>query len=340
MSLKLAEPSSGIGLADELTRQFMDSNFFSTTAGYKVQKTISNRIKFKGIGLHSGTESELTLIPAPANYGIIFERTDLPKPCVIPAHFSSIVCTSLATTLGHVSNPSWKISTVEHLMAALYALGITNLKIDIKGSEIPILDGSASIFIKEILDTGLELQPYSHKVLKVTKPIKVYREGTVCELLPRENLRLTTSVDFPHPSIGLQTFALDLTPKSFHQDVAEARTFGFQSDLKRLQSNNLALGASIENVLAFSEDAIINPEGSRFPDECVRHKLLDAIGDLALCGCWIEGELVSFRGGHSIHLTLLQSLEKHPTHWKLIPAEPLRISFKHSSKKQSVSSIV
>ena len=315
----------------------METKFFSTTEGYRVQKTINAPVLLEGIGLHTGIQAQLTLLPAPVNHGIIFERLDLPNASIIPATFNSVVSTSLATTLGHKDRPDCRISTVEHLMAALYALGITNLKIVLNGPEIPILDGSASVFIKEILKVGLDLQPYSHKILKILKPIKVYREGTICELLPRENLRLTTSVDFPHPSIGLQTFALDLTPKSFHDDVANARTFGFQSDLSRLQANNLALGASIKNVLAFSEDSILNPEGPRFPDECVRHKLLDAIGDLALCGCWIEGELVSFRGGHSIHLTLLQSLEKHPTHWKLINAEPLKLSFRKASKETSTS---
>lgn len=314
----------------------MESQFFSTTEGYRVQKTISNPISFKGVGLHSGVEAQLDIIPAPVNHGIVFERVDLPYPCLIPATFDSVISTSLATTLGHKDNPSWKIATVEHLMAALYSLGVTNLKIKIDGPEIPILDGSATVFVNEILNTGLELQPYSHKILKILKPIKVYKEGTICELLPRDNLRLTTSVDFPHPSIGLQTFALDLTPKSFHDNVAEARTFGFQADLSKLRAKNLALGASIKNVLAFSEEGIINPEGARFQDECVRHKLLDAIGDLALCGCWIEGELVSFRGGHSIHLTLLQSLEKNKNHWTLLPATPLRTSFKGRLKQPSL----
>ncbi len=315
----------------------MEPAFFTSTEGYRVQKTISQTITFKGVGLHSGINAELKLHPAPHNHGIIFKRTDLNSRVKIPAYFKSVVCTSLATSLGVKEQPELRVSTVEHLMATLYSLGITNVLAEINGPEIPILDGSASVFIKEILKTGLELQPYSHKILQILKPIKVYRDGTVCELLPRENLRLTTSVDFPHPSIGLQTFALDLTPDSFRQNVANARTFGFQSDLEKLRSKNLAQGASIENVLAFSETSILNPEGARFPDECVRHKLLDAIGDLALCGCWIQGELVSFRGGHSIHLMLLQSLESHPTHWKLLPAEPLKMGFNSKFKKSDHS---
>jgi UDP-3-O-[3-hydroxymyristoyl] N-acetylglucosamine deacetylase len=315
----------------------MESNFFSSTQSYRVQKTISRPITFEGVGLHSGIEATLKLYPAPANHGIIFERIDLNPRIKIPAYFKSVISTSMATSLGIKDHPEYRISTVEHLMAALYALGITNLVAELRGPEIPILDGSASIFIKKILNAGLELQHFSHKTLQILKPIKVYRDGTVCELLPRENLRLTTSVDFPHPSIGLQTFALDLTPESFQTDIAQARTFGFQADLEKLRAKNLAQGASLENVLAFSSDSILNPEGSRFPDECVRHKLLDAIGDLALCGCWIEGELVSFRGGHSIHLMLLESLEKQPSHWKLIPAEPLRMGFKNKFLEETAT---
>lgn len=315
----------------------MELNFSSSTEGYRVQKTISQPIIFEGVGLHSGIEATLKLYPAPTNHGIVFERIDLSPRIKIPAYFKSVIGTSMATSLGVATRPEYRISTVEHLMAALYALGITNLIAEINGPEIPILDGSATVFIKKILKAGIELQPFSHKILRILKPIKVYRDGTVCELLPRENLRLTTSVDFPHPAIGLQTFALDLTPETFKTDIAEARTFGFQADLEKLRSRNLAKGASLKNVLAFSSDGILNPEGSRFPDECVRHKLLDAIGDLALCGCWIEGELVSFRGGHSIHLTLLESLEKQPSHWKLVPAEPLRMGFKNKISEETVT---
>lgn len=311
----------------------MELAFFKSAEGYRVQKTIRHTISFEGVGLHSGVLARLRLHPAPANQGILFERTDLANKVKIPANFKSVISTALATSLGVKDQPQLRVSTVEHLMAALYALGITNITAEINGPEVPILDGSAAIFIREILAAGVELQPFTQKTLQILKPIKVYRDGTICELLPRENLRLTTSVDFPHPSIGLQTFALDLTPEAFINNVAEARTFGFQSDLDKLRSKNLALGASIDNVLAFSETSILNPEGSRYPDECVRHKLLDAIGDLALCGCWIQGELVSFRGGHSIHLMLLQSLESHPSHWKLLSSEPIRLGFNSKNKK-------
>lgn len=312
----------------------MTVDYFASPQGYRIQKTLKRPVALDGIGLHSGMTTRIKMIPAPPNHGIVFERLDLGAPVRIPAHYDAVVSTELATSLGSRENPEVRISTVEHVMAAVFAMGITNLTIEVSGSEIPILDGSAGPFIEAILDAGVELQPFSQPVLKVIKPIKVYQNGTVCELLPRDRLRLTTSIDFPHPAIGLQIFALELTPRAFRDQVGTARTFGFLRDVERLQKLRLAQGASMENVLAFSEDAVMNPGGVRFPDECVRHKLLDAIGDLALCGCWIEGELVSFRGGHSIHLALLKALPEHRAHWEMVPAEPLSFGAAASPAKE------
>lgn len=301
------------------------NDYFASTQGYRVQKSLRRKALLEGVGLHTGVSAKLELVPAPANHGIVFERTDLEHPVRFLAHFDAVVATAMATTLGLRDWPEAKVATVEHLMAALYALGITNVLVRIDGPEVPILDGSANPFIESIMDAGIDFQPFSNPVLRVLKPVKVFRDGVICELLPRERLRLTTSVDFPHPSIGLQTFALEVTPGAFIEQVCAARTFGFLSDVERLRSNGLALGASVQNVLAFSDDGIINPEGARFPDECVRHKLLDAVGDLALMGCWIEGEMVSFRGGHSMHLALLEALRDNPTHWEIDPAVPLQV---------------
>ncbi len=298
--------------------------YFNSTQGYRIQKSLRQIARFQGVGLHSGVDTSLELHPAPPNHGIIFERVDLEPAVRIPAHIDSVVATSMATTLGVADRPETKIGTIEHLMAALYALGITNVRATVSGPEIPILDGSANPFIEGILGAGIEFQPFSNAVLRVLKPVKVFKDGVICELLPRECLRLTTSVDFPHPSIGLQTFALEVTPGAFIEQVCPARTFGFVQEVENLRKKNLALGASIRNVLAFSEDGIVNPEGARFPDECVRHKLLDAIGDLALIGCWIEGEMVSFRGGHSMHLSLLKALREHPSHWEIDPVVALQ----------------
>ena len=292
-------------------------------SAYRIQKTIRSSLRFKGTGLHTGSRVQIKLVPAPPNHGIVFHRVDTQPITTIRAHYESVVCTRMATTLGAVNEgKDTRISTVEHLLSALFALGITNLLVEVQGPEIPILDGSAQPFLEALIDVGLEAQSFTRSVFKVLRPIRVYQEGAVCELLPRNCLRITTSVDFPHPAIGLQTCALDVTPFTFLKEIGAARTFGFQSDVERLKAAGLARGASLDNVLAFSDKSVLNPEGMRFSDECVRHKILDAIGDLALCGSWIEGELVSFRGGHSVHLALLKSLKKHPGHWQLLPPEP------------------
>jgi UDP-3-O-[3-hydroxymyristoyl] N-acetylglucosamine deacetylase len=301
----------------------MNENFFTSPFGYRVQKTIQKELRFQGIGLHTGVVNAVRLVPAPPNHGILFERIDQPKRAKVPAHYESVVDTRLATSLGIQGRPETRISTVEHLLSALFGLGVTNVLIQVDGPEIPILDGSAAPFLDAIWDAGIEPQAYSHRVLRVLKPVKIYQEGAICELLPRDRLRLTASIDFSHPKVGTQTFALDVTPQAFRDDICSARTFGFLKDQENLKRMNLALGASTDNVLAFSETEIVNPEGTRYSDECVRHKLLDALGDLALCGCWIEGEMVSFRGGHSIHLALLRALRDNPSHWKLSEPEPL-----------------
>lgn len=299
----------------------MTPEFFSSVSGYRIQKTLARSISFEGIALHCGLVTRIKLLPAPANSGIRFERIDLSPKAVIPARTNSVVCTALATTLGLKDRPEARVGTVEHLMAALYAMGISNLKIQVTGPEVPILDGSAGKYIDAILEAGLTFQPYTMPILRVLKPIKVYQSGAICELLPRNRLRVTTSVDFAHPEIGLQTYAVELTPGVFRDEICSARTFGFISDVEALKKRNLAQGASLENVLAFTEYGILNAEGMRYPDECVRHKTLDALGDLALSGCWLEAEMVSFRGGHSTHLQLLNALQASADHWKHIPAE-------------------
>ena len=299
-------------------------HFFSSVQGYRVQKTLKDSVTFRGVGLHSGAPVTLKLRPAPANHGVVFQRVDLKAPNRVFAHYDAVVSTDLATSLGYRDRPEVRVHTVEHVLAALYATGITNVLVEMDGPEVPILDGSAQPFLDAIFSTGLVLEPYSNPTLKILKPIKIYRNGAIAELLPREALRLTTSIDFPHPAIGSQIYALEVTPAAFRREIGSARTFGFLRDVERLKAMKLAQGASLENVLAFSETDVVNPEGARFPDECVRHKLLDALGDLALCGCWIEGEMVSFRGGHAIHLALLQALAEHRTHWEIHPAAPLR----------------
>jgi len=298
-------------------------DILNSPAGYRIQKTLKEPVEFVGVGLHTGVECRIRIVPTPPNAGVSFLRADRAHARPVAAHYDAVVGTSLATTLGHPDQPDCSISTVEHLLAALFAMGISNARVDVWGPEIPILDGSALAFFEAFLDVGLQLQPFTTRTLKVLKAIRVYQNGAVCELHPRDRMRLTTSIEFAHPAIGLQTFALELTPRAFETHISPARTFGFSADLEKLRRNHLAQGASLENVLAFSETEVLNPEGARFPDECVRHKLLDALGDLALCGSWLEAEMVSLRGGHGMHLTLLKALREYPTHWEMRAPEPL-----------------
>lgn len=314
-------------------------DFFSSTEGYRVQKTLRHPCVFSGLGIHSGVSSSIQLLPSEPGSGIVFLKRVGKQTFRVPAHFDYVTSTALATSLGLKGVAESTVSTVEHLLAALFAIGINNVLIEVQGPEIPILDGSALPFVEGILDAGIELQDYSSQILRILKPIKVYEHGAICELLPRKQLRLTTSIDFNHPKIGAQTFAMDLTPRAFADEIGCARTFGFLSDLDRLKSKNLALGASLENVLGFSDEGILNQDGMRFSDECVRHKWLDALGDLALCGSWVEGELVSFRGGHAIHLSLLKALNNHKTHWELSKPESLKTPQTSSAHTSNILSL-
>ncbi len=319
----------------------METHITEHSHYYRIQKTLAKAVSFSGVGLHSGVDCHITVRPQKVNFGIQFQRKDVEGTTAFRAHYSNIVATTLATSLGDSFEPRSRVATVEHLMAALYALGINNVLVEVSGPEIPILDGSAEPFVTALREAGVELQPFTVPFIKVIKPIKIFERGGICELLPRENLRLTTSVEFTHPKIGIQIFALEVSPDNFHKEVSAARTFGFLKDFEKLKSNQLALGASLNCVLGFSEDDILNEEGVRFPDECVRHKLLDALGDLALCGFWIQGELVSYRGGHAIHLSMLKELERHPSHVVYYPAEPVpSVNSIPFTKKESVELLV
>lgn len=301
----------------------MSSSVWNNYSTYRVQKTLQRETTLRGIGLHTGETTAVTIEPAAPNFGIVFEKRRGREHYAIPANFRNVYSTALATTLRWQGEQDSTVATVEHIMSALYALGVTNARITLEGNEIPILDGSARPFVEAVQDAGLSAQAATATCIRVIKPIRIFQQGVVCELLPREQLRLTTSIDFDHPAIGLQTFALELTPQSFIDEVSGSRTFGFMKDVDLLRKKNLALGASLENVLAFDDEKVVNKEGARFPDECVRHKLLDALGDLALAGARIDGELVSFRGGHSIHIALLNELAKMPTHWEWLASEAI-----------------
>lgn len=276
-------------------------------AGY--QSTIGAPVLISGIGVHSGRTVHLHIHPARANHGIVFLRTGLPngRDRLIPAQFASVTATELCTVLGEQA--SGAVATVEHLMSALSGLGIDNALVEIEGAEVPILDGSAAPFVDAIDRVGIVRSKVARRAIMVLKPVKAERGSARAELLPNpRGLRLDVEIDFQNEVIGRQRKILDLTPDSYRREIASARTFGFIGDVEKLWKAGFALGASLENTVAVAERGVMNPEGLRFADEFVRHKMLDAIGDLALSGLPLCATYKSYCSGHRLNVAVLEAL--------------------------------
>ena len=296
------------------------------------QTTLRRAATLVGTGVHSGFPVSLTIHPADANTGIVFVRTaaDGEDEREIRAEPGAVSATEFATVIGDAAGPA--ISTVEHILAALFGLGLDNARIEIDGPEIPILDGSAAPFVEAIDAAGVVMLGASRRYLRVLKPVGVVSGQAYGELRPYgRGLRIEIEIDFDHPQIGGQAIATDLSAASFRRDFARARTFGFARDVQRLWNAGYALGASLENTLVLGDDRILNPEGLRFADEFVRHKALDAIGDLAVAGMPILGAYRSIRGGHRLNYAVLSALLSDPTAWTVVePREPTRRAPLHS----------
>ena len=275
----------------------------------KQQTTLRESISVSGIGVHSGSGVKLTLHPAEANHGIVFLRTNCAdgRERLIPADYRSVSATELCTVIGE--GQTGGVSTIEHVMAALRALGVDNAVVEVDGFEVPILDGSAADFIDAIDQVGIVSQNASRRYVKVLRPVRITQGRGFSELLPRESgFQLDVEIDFPTPIIGRQRKVVELTPKVFREEISRARTFGFVSDVERLWKMGFALGSSLENSVAIGDDGIINPEGLRYKDEFVSHKMLDAVGDLALAGLPLIGTYRSYCGGHRMNLSVLEAL--------------------------------
>ncbi|WP_284177969.1 UDP-3-O-acyl-N-acetylglucosamine deacetylase [Rhabdaerophilum sp. SD176] len=273
------------------------------------QTTLADQVVIEGIGVHQGRPARVVLHPAEAGSGITFLRTQLAngRERLIEARSHAVRDTQLCTVIGDDTGAT--VATIEHLMAALAGLGIDNVLVEVDGPEMPILDGSSRLFVEAIDQVGLRTLSAPRKVVKVLKPVRVEHGQSVVELLPRaEGFRLDVEIAFDSKVIGRQAFGIDLDPTAFRRDVAAARTFGFMRDVERLWKAGLALGASLENTIAVGEDAVVNPEGLRFPNEFVRHKLLDAIGDLSLAGYAIQGHYKAFCPGHKLNAMILDAL--------------------------------
>ncbi|SEQ40107.1 UDP-3-O-[3-hydroxymyristoyl] N-acetylglucosamine deacetylase [Faunimonas pinastri] len=281
------------------------------------QKTLKSRIELSGIGVHSGKPVSMTLSPADANTGIVFVRTAEGQADIeIPAIHSAVAATELCTLLGDPAGLF--VATVEHLMAALISLGVDNVSIEIDGSEVPVMDGSAAAFVDAVDQVGLVEQKAPKRFIKILKPVQIAVGESFAEFVPFDGFRFDVAIEFANELIGRQEMAIDITPDSFRTEISRARTFGFMSDVERLWKAGYAMGSSLENSVVIGEDRVLNPEGLRYPDEFVRHKLLDAVGDLALAGMPFVGCYRSYKGGHKVNAMALKALLARRDAWTYV----------------------
>ncbi len=270
------------------------------------QNTISEPITFEGLGLHSGINVSMRLLPAEADFGIKFYRVDTESNNVIKALWSNVSNTQLSTTISNEFGLS--VSTIEHLMSALSGLHIDNLKIEIDAPEVPIMDGSSKEFVKLLESVPLKKINKKRKIIKIKKNIKVTKNDSSVELKPNNQFSIDFEIDFPSKIISKQSCHLQLINGNYKSDIASARTFGFEKDVDMLRSNGLALGGSLDNAVVVGDNKILNKDGLRFKDEFVRHKILDSIGDLYLAGAPIQGYFLGNKSGHYLNNLLLKSL--------------------------------
>ncbi len=277
------------------------------------QRTLQTLTKAVGVGLHSGQRVELTLRPAPPNMGIVFRRTDLAKPVEIAVNATAVTDTRLAST---ISSNGAKVLTVEHLMSACSGLGIDNLYVDITAEEVPILDGSAASFVFLLQSAGIALQDAPKRFIRVKKEIRVTEgEGENLKwacLKPYEGFKLNFEIDFQHPAVDStgQSVEFDMQTGTYCKDIARARTFGFTKDVEMMRSKGLALGGSLDNAIVMDDYKVLNAEGLRYGDEFVKHKILDAMGDLYILGKPLLAAYSAFRSGHALNNLLLRALLK------------------------------
>ncbi len=278
-----------------------------------LQRTIRQRVAVDGIGLHTGEPARIVFRPAPPDTGIFVMRSDLPGTPAIRVHAESVSATSLATTL---SGPAFSVSTVEHCLSALAAYRIDNLYIELNGPEIPIGDGSAKTFLDALLSVGFVEQEEPRRYLYVTEPV-FYGEGEKhAYVVPYSGLRVTCVIDFAHGAIGKQRIDVDINETSFAREIAGARTFGFLKDVEAMRARGLALGGSLDNAIVLDDSGVMNPGGLRFADEFVRHKVLDALGDLVTLGRPLLGHVVLHKAGHDVMNKLARKLLQSTDRWR------------------------
>ena len=285
------------------------------------QRTLKTLTRAVGVGLHSGQRVELTLRPAQPDTGIVFRRVDLPEPVDIVVSAAAVSDTRLASTL---SNGNVKVHTVEHLMSACAGLGVDNLYVDITAEEVPILDGSAASFVFLLQSAGIVLQNAPRRFIRLLAPVEV-REGQGAaekwaRLAPFHGYRLSFEIDFSHPAVDAtgQRVVFDMSTDSYSRDIARARTFGFTKDVETMRANGLALGGGLDNAIVMDDYKVLNAEGLRYDDEFVKHKILDAMGDLYLVGKPLLASYSAHRSGHALNNRLLHELLRRPEAWDVV----------------------
>lgn len=287
------------------------------------QTTLAREVRLTGTGVHSGAPVSLTLHPAEADTGLRFLVTKRGRVISeIPADVRYVKNLTLCTVIGDDAGVT--VGTVEHLLAALRGLSIDNLYIEIDSKEVPIMDGSSAVFVDAIDRVGIRELSEPRKFIKVLKSVRVEENGCWGELEPHSGFSLDVEIDFATPVIGRQRIEFEMTPGVFRNELSRARTFGFMSDVEKLWKAGLALGADLTNCVAIGEDKVMNREGLRYPQEFVRHKMLDAVGDLALAGAPLLGAYRSYRGGHKLNSMVLQALFADDTNWALVQAPRTR----------------
>lgn len=284
------------------------------------QRTLKNSIKATGIGLHSGQKVYLTLRPAPVNTGIIFRRIDLDPVVEIPAIALNVADTTLST---NIAKDGVRVATIEHLLSALAGLGIDNAYVDLSAEEVPIMDGSAAPFVFLVQSAGIDEQNAPKEFIRILKEVVVEADGKKALFRPFDGFKVGFQIEFDHPAFEDRTMeaALDFSSTSFVKEVARARTFGFMRDIEYLRSQNLALGGSFDNAIVVDDYRILNDDGLRYEDEFVKHKILDAVGDLYLLGKSLIGEFYGYKSGHFLNNRLLRTLLADQSAWEIVTFE-------------------
>jgi UDP-3-O-[3-hydroxymyristoyl] N-acetylglucosamine deacetylase len=295
------------------------------------QRTLKNVIRATGVGIHTGEKVFMTLRPAPVNTGIIFRRTDLDPVMEVPAFATHVGDTSMNTTL---EQNGVRVSTVEHLMSAFAGLGIDNAYVDLSNAEVPIMDGSAGPFVFLIQSAGIEEQSAAKRFIRVLEPLEVRLDDKWARFDPFDGFRVSFKIDFNHPVFrSHQSFAsVDFSTTSYLKEIARARTFGFMRDIEMLRERNLVLGGSMDNAVVLDDYRILNEDGLRYEDEFVKHKVLDAIGDLYLLGHGLIGAFSGYKSGHELNNMLLRNLLDNPSAWEEVTfddSESVPVSYAH-----------